>query len=64
MTILHRTRPSDSYRAYYRLVPRGTWSVGYTVRLNNAGTFELPATRTKVMYAPRFLAKRRIRLGW
>jgi alpha-2-macroglobulin len=45
-------RASDSYRAYYRWVPRGTWSAEYTVRLNNAGTFALPATRIEAMYAP------------
>lgn len=45
-------RANDSYRAYYRWVPRGTWSIDYSVRLNNAGTFELPATRTEALYAP------------
>lgn len=45
-------RAHDSYRAYYRWVPRGTWSIDYSVRLNNAGTFELPATRTEALYAP------------
>ncbi len=45
-------RAADSYRAYYRWVPRGNWSVEYTLRLNNAGQFELPATHVEAMYAP------------
>jgi uncharacterized protein YfaS (alpha-2-macroglobulin family) len=45
-------RASDSYRAYYRWVPRGNWSIEYSLRLNNAGQFELPATHVEAMYAP------------
>ena len=30
----------------------GPWSVEYTLRLNNAGRFELPASRVEAMYAP------------
>ncbi len=45
-------RAFDSFRAYYRWVPRGNWSVEYTLRLNNAGQFELPATHVEAMYAP------------
>jgi alpha-2-macroglobulin len=45
-------RRFDGYRAYYRFVPKGHWTVEYTVRLNNPGTFELPATRVEAMYAP------------
>ncbi len=45
-------RASDGYRAYYRFVPRGNWSVEYTLRLNNAGQFELPSTRVEALYAP------------
>ena len=40
------------YRAYYSYVPRGKFSVEYTVRLNNAGTFQLPPSRVEAMYAP------------
>ncbi|WP_027470095.1 alpha-2-macroglobulin family protein [Deefgea rivuli] len=40
------------YRAYYSHVPRGKFSVEYTVRLNNAGTFQLPPSRVEAMYAP------------
>jgi hypothetical protein len=45
-------RKFDSFRAYYRFVPKGRWTVEYTVRLNNPGQFHLPATRVEAMYAP------------
>lgn len=45
-------RATDSYRAYFRHVPRGRWRVEYTVRLNNAGEFKLPPVRVEAMYAP------------
>jgi uncharacterized protein YfaS (alpha-2-macroglobulin family) len=45
-------RKFDSFRAYYRFVPKGKWTLEYTVRLNNAGEFLLPETRVEAMYAP------------
>ena len=45
-------RAFDGFRAYYRYVPKGKFTVEYTVRLNNAGRFEMPATRVEAMYAP------------
>ncbi|MFH0133902.1 MG2 domain-containing protein [Variovorax sp. VaC1] len=45
-------RTTDSYRAYFRYVPRGNWRVEYSVRLNNAGDFKLPPVRVEAMYAP------------
>ncbi len=45
-------RSFAAFRAYYAYVPRGTFSVEYTVRLNNAGEFTLPATRVEALYAP------------
>jgi alpha-2-macroglobulin len=45
-------RAAESYRAYYRWVPQGKWSVEYSVRLNNAGEFKLPPVRVEAMYAP------------
>jgi len=45
-------RSFDAFRAYYRFVPKGTWVVEYSVRLNNAGRFELPPTHVEAMYAP------------
>ena len=45
-------RQFDTFRAYYAFVPKGKWSLQYTLRLNNPGTFQLPATRVEAMYAP------------
>mgnify|MGYP006921737352 CR=1 FL=1 len=45
-------RTFTAYRAYFRYVPKGTFVTEYTVRLNNPGTFEMPATRVEAMYAP------------
>ncbi|WP_263768760.1 alpha-2-macroglobulin family protein [Propionivibrio soli] len=45
-------RTFDAFRAYYSYVPRGKFTVEYTVRLSNAGEFALPATRAEAMYAP------------
>jgi len=45
-------RGLESFRAYYRYVPKGSFVVEYTVRLNNPGTFHLPPTRVEAMYAP------------
>jgi uncharacterized protein YfaS (alpha-2-macroglobulin family) len=45
-------RTFTAYRAYFRYVPKGAFVTEYTVRLNNPGTFNLPATRVEAMYAP------------
>ncbi|CAB3758261.1 hypothetical protein LMG29542_03274 [Paraburkholderia humisilvae] len=45
-------RGCDGYRAYYEYVPKGRFSIEYTVRLNNPGTFGLPPTRVEALYAP------------
>ena len=45
-------RTFDPFRAYYEFVPKGRWTVEYTVRLNNAGHFELPETRVEALYSP------------
>jgi uncharacterized protein YfaS (alpha-2-macroglobulin family) len=45
-------RVSGAFRAYYRYVPKGRFVVEYTLRLDNPGTFGLPATRVEAMYAP------------
>jgi uncharacterized protein YfaS (alpha-2-macroglobulin family) len=48
----YEERRFDAFRAYYVMVPKGKWSVEYTVRFNASGRFELPATRVEAMYAP------------
>jgi uncharacterized protein YfaS (alpha-2-macroglobulin family) len=45
-------RKFDSFRAYYRFVPKGKWTLEYSVRLNNPGEFVLPETRVEALYAP------------
>ncbi len=42
----------DVFRAYYEYVPRGRFSLEYTLRLNSDGLFSLPPTRVEAMYAP------------
>ena len=48
----YEERRFDAFRAYYTFVPKGRFTVEYTVRLNNPGNFVLPATRVEAMYAP------------
>ncbi|MEN3113218.1 alpha-2-macroglobulin [Uliginosibacterium paludis] len=50
-------RAFDGFRAYYQYVPKGKFSVEYTVRLNNPGSFLLPASRVEAMYAPEIFAE-------
>ncbi|CAN7621278.1 MG2 domain-containing protein [Trinickia sp. LjRoot230] len=45
-------RDFDGYRAYYDYLPKGKFSIEYTIRLNNVGTFGLPPTRVEALYAP------------
>ncbi len=45
-------RTFGAFRSYYEFVPKGKWTVDYTVRLNNTGRFGLPPTRVEAMYSP------------
>ncbi len=54
-TFVERTQ--EAYRAYYQFVPRGKFRIEYTVRLNNPGRFDLPATRVEALYAPEMFAE-------
>lgn len=45
-------RSFEAFRSYYEYVPKGTFKVEYTIRLNNTGDFGLPPTRVEAMYAP------------
>ncbi|MGM9482842.1 alpha-2-macroglobulin family protein [Roseateles sp. NT4] len=49
---LYQARDFTSFKSFYRYVPRGEFSLEYTVRLNNPGQFVLPPTRVEAMYAP------------
>lgn len=50
-------RAFDGFRAYYSYVPKGKFTLEYSVRLNGAGRFEMPATRVEAMYAPEVFAE-------
>jgi len=50
-------RRFDRFLAYYERVPRGTFSLEYTLRLNTPGRFQLPASRIEAMYAPEVFAE-------
>jgi uncharacterized protein YfaS (alpha-2-macroglobulin family) len=45
-------RTHTAFRSYFESVPKGRFSVEYTVRLNNAGRFALPPSRVEAMYDP------------
>lgn len=45
-------RSFSAYRAYYAMLPKGRFTIDYTLRLHNAGNFALPPTRIEAMYAP------------
>jgi uncharacterized protein YfaS (alpha-2-macroglobulin family) len=45
-------RSFEAFRAYYEYVPKGKWTVEYTIRLNQAGIFQLPTTRVEALYFP------------
>ncbi|MBF0308883.1 MAG: alpha-2-macroglobulin [Magnetococcales bacterium] len=50
-------RTFEAFHAYYRWVPKGKWTVEYSVRLNNPGHFSLPPSRVEAMYAPEMLGE-------
>ncbi len=45
-------RSFEAFRAYYEYVPKGKWTVEYTIRLNQSGVFQLPTTRAEALYFP------------
>jgi uncharacterized protein YfaS (alpha-2-macroglobulin family) len=48
----YEERSFEAFRAYYEYVPKGQWVVEYTLRLNQSGVFQLPATRVEALYFP------------
>ncbi|MBP1749592.1 MAG: alpha-2-macroglobulin domain protein 2, partial [Deltaproteobacteria bacterium] len=48
----YRERSFEGLKVYYEFVPKGTWTVEYSVRLNNDGLFNMPETRVEALYAP------------
>lgn len=51
-------RAFEAFRAYYAYVPKGAFSVEYTIRLNQTGRLHLPPTRVEAMYAPEMFGER------
>jgi alpha-2-macroglobulin len=45
-------RSFEAFRAYYEFVPKGKWTVEYTIRVNHSGKFQLPTTRVEALYFP------------
>ena len=45
-------RAREAWRGYFAWVPAGRFTVSYTMRLNGAGRFALPASRVEAMYSP------------
>ncbi len=45
-------RGREAWRGYFAWVPQGRFTVSYTMRLNGAGRFQLPASRVEAMYSP------------
>jgi uncharacterized protein YfaS (alpha-2-macroglobulin family) len=45
-------RAFEAFRGYYEYVPKGSFVVEYTIRLNQGGRFQLPTTRVEALYAP------------
>ena len=53
----YEERSFEAFRAYYEYVPKGNWTVEYTIRLNQAGLFQLPPTRVEALYFPEMLGE-------
>jgi len=45
-------RSCESFRAYYEYVPKGLWTLEYTIMLNSECTFIVPETTVESLYAP------------
>ncbi len=48
----YEERSFEAFRAYFEYVPKGEWTVEYTIRLNQGGVFQLPTTRVEALYFP------------
>jgi uncharacterized protein YfaS (alpha-2-macroglobulin family) len=53
----YEERSFEAFRAYYEYVPKGKWTVEYTIRLNQSGVFHLPTTRVEALYFPEMLGE-------
>jgi len=53
----YEERSFEAFRAYYEYVPKGKWSVEYTMRLNQSGAFQLSPTRVEALYFPEMMGE-------
>ena len=53
----YEERSFEAFRAYYEYVPKGKWSVEYTMRLNQSGEYQLPPTRVEALYFPEMMGE-------
>ena len=50
-------RKEDLVRFYYQWLSANTETISYKVRFNQAGTYQLPASRIEAMYSPDIYAE-------
>jgi hypothetical protein len=50
-------RGFEGFRAYYDYVPKSEFEIEYTIRLNQAGTFQMPPTHVEALYEPEMLGE-------
>ena len=50
-------RAFSDFRAYYEYVPKGSFAIEYTIRINQTGTFQLPPTHVEALYEPAMLGE-------
>ena len=50
-------RAFSDFRAYYDYVPKGIFTLEYTIRLNQTGSFQLPPTHVEALYEPAMLGE-------
>jgi hypothetical protein len=50
-------RAFEAFRAYYEYVPKGSFTVEYTMRLNQPGTLQTPPTRVEALYVPEMMGE-------
>ncbi|HEX9910692.1 MAG TPA: alpha-2-macroglobulin family protein, partial [Desulfatiglandales bacterium] len=53
----YEERSFEAFKAYYEYVPKGKWSVEYTMRLNQSGAFQLSPTRVEALYFPEMMGE-------
>jgi len=53
----YEERSFGAFRAYYEVVPKGAWTVEYTLRLNQSGSFHQPPTRVEGLYAAEMMGE-------